>query len=94
MSRFCNARIATSMARKPDVSSLEIVKLGPPKRNCRAIRLAVMLASPPIVLFAVNAGPVASRSDFTHAAKSSSVRFSPSRSAHARAFADTDQRSM
>ena len=52
----------------PDVSSQETVKLGPPMRNSRAIRLATTPPSEPIVRFADSAGPAASRSSSIQAA--------------------------
>ena len=57
----------------PEFSSFERVKLGPPTRNSRAIRLATMLPSAPMVLLAVSGGPAASRSESVHAASSSAV---------------------
>ncbi len=55
----------------PEVSSHETVKLGPPIRNSRAIRLATSPPRDPIVRLAVRAGPAASRSSSTQRARAS-----------------------
>ena len=70
----------------PEVSSQETVKLGPPIRNSRAIRLATRPPSEPIVRLAVSAGPAASRSSSIQPARSASESSRPSSRSHSRAL--------
>ena len=60
MGMFVLPRTANSSARAADASSEQTVWLGPPKWNARAIRLAAMLPSAPIVRFAVSGGEASS----------------------------------
>ena len=76
----------------PEVSSQETVKLGPPMRNARAIRLATTPPSEPIVRFAESDGPAASRSSSIQPSRSSRKRSSPSSWFHRRAWSASDQR--
>ena len=57
---------AIARAWMPEVSSQETVKLGPPIRNSRAIRLATMPPSEPVVRLAESAGPAAFFSSSIH----------------------------
>ena len=76
----------------PDVSSHETVKLGPPIRSSRAIRLATMPPSEPIVRLAERAGPAALFSSAIQCSSSSCESPSASRSFHCRACAASDHR--
>ena len=74
----CNALAAISRALRPAASSQDTVKLGPPKRNSRATRLATMLPKAPNVRVAVSGWLQASFSDSNHLCFSPSVGFHPS----------------
>ena len=94
ISPLCSCRTAVSSERMPELSSLERVKLGPPKRNSRAMRLATMLPRAPMVRLAFNGGPASSRSCAVQAASSCGDRSLPSSLAHAAACCASDQRKL
>ena len=86
------ARTPASSARRPEVSSLEMVKLGPPTWNSRAMRLATMPPSAPMVRLAERAGPALSRRPAKNSFSSFSERFQPCCRACSRAVWSSDQR--